>query len=82
MLSGSVAELGNWATTWNGAVGPVTIPAAGSGLQTVSVPAGSTVQFKFFVLHSNGSITWENGANHSYTIPATGVGAAAVTWQN
>jgi hypothetical protein len=46
------------------------------------VPAGSTVQFKFFVLHSNGSITWENGANHSYTIPATGVGAAAVTWQN
>jgi glycosidase len=82
MLSGSVAELGNWATTWNGAVGPVTIPAAGSGLQTVSVPAGSTVQFKFFVLHSNGSITWENGANHSYTIPAMGVGAAAVTWQN
>jgi hypothetical protein len=82
MLSGSVAELGNWATTWNGAVGPVTIPAAGSGLQTVSVPAGSTVQFKFFVLHSNGSINWENGANHSYTIPAMGVGAAAVTWQN
>jgi glycosidase len=30
MLTGNVAELGNWATTWNGAIGPVTIPATGS----------------------------------------------------
>ncbi len=79
MLTGNVAELGNEATTWNGAIGPVTIPAAGSALQTVSVPAGATVQFHFFVLHSDGSITSE-GVEHSYTVPITGVGAAAVTW--
>jgi glycosidase len=82
MISGNVAELGDWAATWNGAVGPVTIPAAGSGLLTVSVPAGATVQFKFFILHSDGTVTWENGANHSYSIPTSGVGAVAVTWQN
>ena len=82
MLSGSVAELGNWATTWNGAIGPMTIPAAGSGLQTVSVPAGAAVQFKFLVLHGDGTVTWENGANHSYIVPATGVGTAALNWQN
>jgi glycosidase len=82
MLAGSVAELGNWATTWNDAIGPITIPAAGSGLQTVSVPAGAAVQFKFLVLHSDGTVTWENGANHSYAIPSTGVGTAAVRWQN
>jgi len=82
MISGNVTELGNWATTWNGAIGPVTIPAAGSGLLTVSAPAGSAVQFKFFVLHSDGTVTWENGANHSYNIPTSGVGAAAVAWQN
>jgi len=79
MLTGNVAELGNGATTWNGAVGPVTIPAAGSALQTVSVPAGATVKFQFFVLHSNGSITSE-GVQHSYTIPSAGAGTAAVTW--
>jgi glycosidase len=79
LLKGNVAELGNWATTWDGAIGPVTIPAAGSALETVSVPAGATVQFQFFVLHSNGSITSE-GVQHSYTIPSTGAGTAAVIW--
>jgi glycosidase len=82
MLSGSVSELGNWAASWNSAIGPVTIPAAGSGLLTVSVPAGTAVQYKFLVLHGNGSVTWEGGANHSYSIPLTGVGTAAVSWQN
>jgi hypothetical protein len=81
MLTGSVGELGNWSTTWNGADGPAVIPAVGSALLTVSVPAGRKVEFKFFVLHANGSVTWEGGANHAYSIPAAGVGAINVTWQ-
>lgn len=80
MLTGNVAELGNWATTWSGAIGPVPIPSAGSGLQTVSVPSGSTVQFKFLIRHSDGTLTWESGSNHSYSVPATGVGAVSVNW--
>jgi hypothetical protein len=79
MLTGNVAELGNGVTTWNSAIGPVTIPIAGSALQTVSVPAGATVQFYFFVLHTDGSITAESAA-HSYNVPPTGVGATAVSW--
>jgi glycosidase len=82
LLSGSVAELGNWANSWNGAIGPLTIPSAGNGLLTVSVPAGTAVQFKYFVLHGNGSVTWESGANHVYTTPSTGVGTVSVSWQN
>ncbi|MGD0733992.1 MAG: alpha-amylase family glycosyl hydrolase [Terracidiphilus sp.] len=82
MLTGSAFELGNWSTTWNGAAGPVTIPSTGNGLLTVSVPGGSAVQFNFLVLHADGSVTREGGANHSYIIPASGVGAVAVTWQN
>jgi len=81
-LSGSVAELGNWASSWNGAMGPVTIPSTGTGLLTVSVPAGVAVQFKFFVLHSDGTVTWENGVNHSYVVPSSGVGTVASVWQN
>lgn len=79
MLTGNVAELGNGATTWNGAVGPVTIPSTGTGLLTVSVPAGITLQFKFFVLHSDGTITSET-SYHSYSVPTSGVGTEAVTW--
>lgn len=79
MLTGNIAELGNNATTWNGAIGPVPIPTAGSGIQTVSLPAGATVQFQFFVLHSDGTTTPES-ASHTYTVPSTGVGTDAVTW--
>ncbi len=81
MLTGNVAELGNWSTTWNGADGPAVIPANGSALLTVSVPAGGKAEFKFFVLHPDGSVTWESGSNHIYTIPASGVGAITVNWQ-
>ena len=79
MLTGNVAELGNGATTWNGAIGPVTIPATGSALQTVSVPAGATVQFNFFVLYQDGASTPESTV-HNYTVPSTGVGTTAVVW--
>ena len=81
MLTGSLAELGNWSTTWNGADGPAVIPSAGNALLTVSVPAGAKSQFKFFIWHADGSVQWESGSNHLYTIPASGVGAVNVNWQ-
>ncbi len=81
MLTGNAAELGSWSTTWNGADGPAVIPAVGSALLTASVSAGSKVEFKFFVLHPNGSVAWEGGANHAYSIPSAGVGAISVSWQ-
>jgi hypothetical protein len=79
MLTGNVLELGNNATTFNSAIGPVPIPTAGSGLETVSLPAGATVQFEFFILHSDGTTTAES-AYHAYTVPTSGVGADTVTW--
>jgi hypothetical protein len=81
MLTGNAAELGGWSTTWNGADGPAVIPSAGNALITVSVPSGAKSQFKFFVLHSDGSVQWEGGSNHLYTIPASGVAAINVNWQ-
>jgi hypothetical protein len=80
MLTGNVAELGNGATTWNGAVGPMAVPPTGNPLLTVSLPAGKTVQFSFFLLHSDGSTTMESGPGHSYTVPTSGVGGVTVSW--
>ena len=44
----------------------------------VSVPAGQTIQFKFLKIAANGTVTWENGSNHFYTVPTSGVSSVNV----
>jgi glycosidase len=80
-LTGSTVELGNWSTTWDGAVGPMLTPNYPNWFLTASVPAGQTIQFKFIKIAANGAVTWENGNNHQYTVPTTGTGYVNVNWQ-
>ena len=80
-LTGSTVELGNWSTTWDGAVGPMLPPNYPNWFITASVPAGQTVQFKFIKIAANGSVTWEAGNNHQYTVPTSGTGYVNVNWQ-
>jgi glycosidase len=82
-LTGNTVELGNWATTPQSAVGAM-LTTAGTYPNwwlTVSVPAGKTLNYKFIKIQANGAVTWENGADHSYTVPASGVGNVNVNWQ-
>ena len=80
-LTGSTVELGNWATTWDGAVGPMMPPSYPNWFTVASVPAGQTIQFKFIKIAANGAVTWEAGSNHSYTVPSSGTGFVNVNWQ-
>jgi len=80
-LTGSTVELGNWSTTWDGAVGPMLAPNYPNWFLNVSVPAGQTIEFKFIKIAGNGAVIWENGANHKYTVPASGTGFVNVDWQ-
>jgi glycosidase len=80
-LTGSTVELGNWSTTWDGAVGPMLPPNYPNWFLNASVPAGQTIQFKFIKIAANGAVTWENGSNHSYTVPSSGTGFVTVNWQ-
>jgi glycosidase len=80
-LTGNTVELGNWSTTWDGAVGPMLAPNYPNWFLNASVPAGQTLQFKFIKIAANGAVTWEAGANHSYTVPTSGVGFVNVNWQ-
>ncbi|HEY0379492.1 MAG TPA: alpha-amylase family glycosyl hydrolase [Pyrinomonadaceae bacterium] len=80
-LTGDTVELGNWSTTWDGAVGPMLTPNYPNWFLNVSAPAGQTIQFKFIKIAANGSVTWEAGSNHSYTVPTSGVGFVNVNWQ-
>ncbi|MBZ5702507.1 MAG: IPT/TIG domain-containing protein [Acidobacteriia bacterium] len=80
-LTGNTVELGNWSTTWDGAVGPMLAPNYPNWFLNASMPAGATIQFKFIKIAANGAVTWENGANHTYTVPASGTGFVNVNWQ-
>jgi glycosidase len=80
-LTGSVYELGNWSTSKTVAIGPMLTPNYPNWFITANVPACTTVQFKFIKITSGGSVTWENGSNHSYTTPCSGTGAVTVNWQ-
>jgi len=80
-LAGSGVELGNWGTTFDTAIGPMLDPNYPNWFLNVSVPAGTTIQFKFLKIAANGTVTWENGSNHSYTVPSSGNGFVNVNWQ-
>jgi glycosidase len=80
-LTGSTVELGNWSTTWDGAIGPLLTPNYPNWFGVASVPAGQTIQFKFIKIAANGAVTWEAGANHQYTVPTSGTGFVNVNWQ-
>ena len=80
-LAGSGVELGNWGTTFDTAIGPMLDPNYPNWFLNVSVPAGTTLQFKFLKIAADGTVTWENGSNHSYTVPSSGNGFVNVDWQ-
>src|SRR5258706_1937127 len=80
-LTGSTIELGNWSTTWDGAVGPMLTPNYPNWFLNASMPAGQTIQFKFIKIAANGTVTWEAGNNHQYTVPTSGTGFVNVNWQ-
>lgn len=80
-LTGSIYELSNWSSTASTALGPMLAPNYPNWYMTASLPACATVQFKFIKITSGGAVTWENGANHSYTVPCSGTGNVTVNWQ-
>jgi glycosidase len=79
--TGNTVELGNWGTTFQTAIGPMLDPNYPNWFLNVSLPAGQTVQFKFIDIQANGNVVWENGANHSYTVPTSGTASVSVSWQ-
>jgi len=80
-LTGNTIELGDWGTTWDTAIGPMLDPNYPNWFLNVSVPAGAQIQFKFIKIAANGAVTWENGSNHTFTVPTSGVGYVNVNWQ-
>jgi glycosidase len=80
-LSGDVGELGTWSES--NAIGSMfntVLYQYPTWYYDVSVPAGKTINFKF--IKKNGTtVTWEGGANHTFTTPTSGTGTVTVNWQ-
>jgi alpha-amylase len=75
-LVGSVAQLGSWDPA-----SAIPMTASGSDwTKTVTLPAGSAIEYKFITKTSSGTVTWEPGSNHAYTVPASGNGTVSATW--
>jgi hypothetical protein len=84
LLTGDATELGNWTQhrpTFDNTEGPAACGISPSWFLIVSVPAGQTIQFKFLKIAADGTLTWEEGNNHTYTVPTSGEGSVTVNWQ-
>ncbi|KAI0381488.1 carbohydrate-binding module family 20 protein [Hypomontagnella monticulosa] len=71
-IVGNVAALGNWDTSKAVALSASSYTASNplwSG--TVTLPAGQSIQYKYIVVNTDGSISWEADPNRAYTVPKT-----------
>lgn len=80
-ITGNTVELGSWGSTFQTAVGPMLDPQNPEWFLNVSLPAGQKLEFKFIELRADGSVVWENGSNHAFTVPSSGTGTVDVNWQ-
>ncbi|MEW1690694.1 carbohydrate-binding module family 20 domain-containing protein [Streptomyces sp. NPDC091265] len=68
-VTGSQSALGSW----NPATAPKLDPAAYPVWKLdVSLPAGTSFEYKYVRKDASGNVTWESGANRTATVPASG----------
>lgn len=79
---GDIAELGGWNP--DKALDSFMNPNYPEWFLPVSVPAGATFQFKFFIKDAAGYVTWEGGTNRLFTGTSNPTGTSdtpVYTWQ-
>lgn len=76
-IAGNTAALGNWNTDL--AAGPAACPDYPTWVLTTYLPTDQTIEFKAIRRDSNGKVTWQNGNNHTYTVPAN-EGNVDISW--
>lgn len=75
---GSIPALGGWSTDAAIALDSTSYPVWS---KTVSIPPSSAFQYKYIVKDANGVVTWESGANRSYTTGSSGSVTLNDTWK-
>ncbi|WP_028568568.1 carbohydrate-binding module family 20 domain-containing protein [Salinispora tropica] len=75
---GNVAELGSWNPDNAVALSAADYPIWRA---TVDLPPNTNIEYKYLKKNPDGSVTWESGANRSFTTPATGTNTNTDTWR-
>lgn len=82
---GSISQLGSWSTSSAIALSASSYTSSNPlWTTTISLPAGTTFEYKFIKKESDGSIVWESDPNRSYTVPTGCSGTtatASATWR-
>ncbi|MFI6411001.1 carbohydrate-binding module family 20 domain-containing protein [Streptomyces sp. NPDC050585] len=78
-VTGNHAALGNWNTGSALKLDPAAYPV---WKLDVSLPAGTTFEYKYIRKDAAGNTTWESGANRVATVPASGKVTLDDTWRN
>ncbi|KAH6630667.1 starch binding domain-containing protein [Chaetomium sp. MPI-SDFR-AT-0129] len=69
---GSIPALGNWSPSSAIALSSSQYTSSNPLWSTaITLPAGTTFQYKFIKVSSGGAVTWESDPNRSYTVPST-----------
>lgn len=79
-VTGNQAALGNWNPASAPKLDPATYPV---WKLDVSLPAGTTFEYKYVRKDASGNVTWESGANRTATVPSSGkVTLTADVWRS
>ncbi|KAJ6027310.1 hypothetical protein N7499_005399 [Penicillium canescens] len=82
---GSISQLGSWSTSSAIALSASSYTSSNPlWTTTISLPVGTTFEYKFIKKESDGSIVWESDPNRSYTVPTGCSGTtatASATWR-
>ena len=77
-IVGNCEELGNWNP--DAAVGPAVCPNYPTWSLMTYLTPGKTIEFKAIKKDESGNVIWEEGSNHTYTVPETGEGQVTFDW--
>ncbi|OJJ95619.1 hypothetical protein ASPACDRAFT_1875729 [Aspergillus aculeatus ATCC 16872] len=79
-LTGSISQLSSWDTSSAIALSASSYTSSNPlWTATVTLPAGTTFEYKFIKKESDGTVVWESDPNRSYTVPTGCATAATVT---
>ncbi|MET7497582.1 carbohydrate-binding module family 20 domain-containing protein [Streptomyces sp900116325] len=77
---GNQSALGNWSTGSALKLDPATYPV---WKLDVSMPAGTSFEYKYIRKDASGAVTWESGANRTATVPSSGkVSLTSDVWRS
>ncbi|MGW5054346.1 carbohydrate-binding module family 20 domain-containing protein [Actinokineospora sp. NPDC004072] len=75
---GNHPALGNWSPSAAIPLSPATYP---TWRGSITLPAGTTFEYKYLRKADNGTVTWESGPNRTATVPTTSRATLTDTWR-